>query len=124
MEYLRDQSQPRYLWIDALCINQDDDYERSAQVAIMGRIYQTARRVISWIGLSDPFFAPVEEMEYSSLFLQHVRFLRNHEPLQRYLENPNTWQPYDGYEDHQRDFDIGLYSIQLLLGERREQPQY
>jgi hypothetical protein len=122
--YLRDKSQARHLWIDALCINQNNDHERSAQVAMMGRIYKTAWRVISWIGLTDPLFNPVEEMEYACDFLQHVRFLKNHEPLQQCLENQITWKLCTDFEKHQGDFDHGLYSIQLLLGERREQPQY
>ncbi|KAN0102650.1 Heterokaryon incompatibility protein (HET) domain containing protein [Hyaloscypha variabilis] len=40
----------RTLWIDALCINQNDVNERSAQVSIMGSIYSTASRVLVWIG--------------------------------------------------------------------------
>ncbi|EPE34384.1 hypothetical protein GLAREA_10078 [Glarea lozoyensis ATCC 20868] len=124
LEYVRDKSQERYLWIDDLCINQNDDHERSAQVAMMGRIYKTARRGISWIGLADPLFDPVEHMEYACDFLQHVRFLITHEPLQQFLENQNAWKPYTDFRKHQEYFDDGLYSIQLLLGERREQPQY
>ncbi|KAK3366228.1 heterokaryon incompatibility protein-domain-containing protein, partial [Lasiosphaeria ovina] len=41
---------PRRLWIDAICINQDDIAERNAQVAIMQHIYHTAVDVIAWIG--------------------------------------------------------------------------
>ncbi|KZM23833.1 uncharacterized protein EKO05_0001071 [Ascochyta rabiei] len=40
-----------YLWIDALCINQTVNEERSHQVAIMGRIYSSASRVIVWLGV-------------------------------------------------------------------------
>ncbi|PVH81130.1 HET-domain-containing protein, partial [Cadophora sp. DSE1049] len=38
------------IWIDALCINQKDDVERSSQVSQMGRIYQRASCVIAWLG--------------------------------------------------------------------------
>jgi hypothetical protein len=38
------------LWIDALCINQDDMMERNHQVARMGDIYRNATRVIVWLG--------------------------------------------------------------------------
>lgn len=41
---------PRTLWADAVCINQDDVSERSSQVAMMGTIYATARRVLVWLG--------------------------------------------------------------------------
>ena len=38
------------LWIDALCINQDDTGERQEQVAIMGQVYAFAQEVIVWLG--------------------------------------------------------------------------
>lgn len=41
---------PRTLWVDALCINQDDLGEKGHQVANMGQIYRNARRVIVWLG--------------------------------------------------------------------------
>lgn len=42
-----------YLWIDALCINQEDLNERASQVAMMGIIYSQARQVIGFIGEAD-----------------------------------------------------------------------
>jgi hypothetical protein len=38
------------LWIDAICINQKNNAEKSAQVALMKGIYATAYRVIVWLG--------------------------------------------------------------------------
>lgn len=40
--YLRRDDKPRVLWIDAICINQDDVGERNDQVALMANIYQRA----------------------------------------------------------------------------------
>jgi hypothetical protein len=40
-----------YLWIDALCINQESVSERNAQVAIMRDIYKAAKRIVVWLGL-------------------------------------------------------------------------
>jgi hypothetical protein len=40
----------RYLWIDAICINQDNKTEKSLQVSMMGQIYSKARRVLVWLG--------------------------------------------------------------------------
>ncbi|KAH7325657.1 HET domain-containing protein [Stachybotrys elegans] len=39
-----------YVWIDSICINQDDLPERSSQVAIMGKIYQASIRTLVWLG--------------------------------------------------------------------------
>ncbi|KAL9608794.1 MAG: hypothetical protein Q9167_006381 [Letrouitia subvulpina] len=39
-----------FIWIDAICINQQDLAERSAQVAIMGDIYRTAKIAVIWLG--------------------------------------------------------------------------
>ncbi|KAF4535920.1 Heterokaryon incompatibility protein [Lasiodiplodia theobromae] len=47
---LRHPTQPRVLWIDAICINQNDVQERNEQVKLMGDIYRCARRVIVWLG--------------------------------------------------------------------------
>lgn len=39
-----------HLWIDAICINQSDLQERSAQVSIMKEIYHNAQLVYVWLG--------------------------------------------------------------------------
>lgn len=41
---------PRTLWVDALCINQDDLEEKGRQVAHMGHIYRNASCVVVWLG--------------------------------------------------------------------------
>lgn len=42
-----------YVWIDAICINQQHLAEKSAQVSIMGGIYRLSSRVLACIGPSD-----------------------------------------------------------------------
>lgn len=49
--HLRHKMRPRVIWIDALCINQDDDFEKAVQIQLMGRIYSTATQVVVWLGL-------------------------------------------------------------------------
>jgi hypothetical protein len=46
LRHLRDSQRPRILWIDAICINQNDLPERSAEVRRMGDIYSTAWGVL------------------------------------------------------------------------------
>ena len=50
LRHLRQRDQSRELWIDALCINQDDTVERADQVRRMGEIYREAGRVVVWLG--------------------------------------------------------------------------
>ena len=38
------------LWVDALCINQDDTAEKSVQVQRMWHIFHNARQVLAWLG--------------------------------------------------------------------------
>jgi len=40
----------RILWIDAICINQDEQGEKEQQVRCMAKIYAKASRVIVWLG--------------------------------------------------------------------------
>ncbi|KAF2085296.1 HET-domain-containing protein, partial [Saccharata proteae CBS 121410] len=42
--------QPLTLWIDALCIDQDDEIEKTEQVRQMEQIYRRANSVITWLG--------------------------------------------------------------------------
>jgi Heterokaryon incompatibility protein (HET) len=43
------EAQARYIWIDAICINQEDIEERNQQVSIMPEIYRKAERVLVWL---------------------------------------------------------------------------
>ena len=47
---LRKRKGKRLMWIDAVCINQCDNNERSEQVSMMSEIYVTARHVIAYTG--------------------------------------------------------------------------
>jgi hypothetical protein len=47
--------EPRYVWADAICIDQSNDVEKAAQVAIMSEIYQKAHQVIVYLG-EPPFW--------------------------------------------------------------------
>ena len=41
------------IWIDALCINQDNPGERQHQVLLMHKIYSCAKHVLVWLGASE-----------------------------------------------------------------------
>ncbi|KAK4449782.1 heterokaryon incompatibility protein-domain-containing protein [Podospora aff. communis PSN243] len=46
---LRDPTLPRFLWVDAVCINQEDNDEKTDQVQLMTWIYASARGVLVWL---------------------------------------------------------------------------
>jgi hypothetical protein len=66
LKYLRYVDQPRTLWVDAVCINQQDDVEKNTQVKLMGRIYSLASRVIAWLGPEG------HDSKHALLVLQHL----------------------------------------------------
>jgi hypothetical protein len=61
---LRDHACPRLLWIDAICINQDDKREKEHQIPLIAEIYAKAVRVIVWLGDAE---------DDSNEVLEHIR---------------------------------------------------
>ncbi|KAK2760563.1 hypothetical protein CKAH01_05249 [Colletotrichum kahawae] len=41
---------PRIIWADAVCINQQDNREKSSQIPLMADIYRRAESVLVWLG--------------------------------------------------------------------------
>jgi hypothetical protein len=54
LQHLRRDNEARCMWIDAVCINQDDLGERSRQVTQMEHIYQLAKTVVVFLGETWP----------------------------------------------------------------------
>lgn len=50
---LRLRKSSRYLWVDAVCINQLNDSEKAHHVRIMDKIYKSASNVLVWLGEDD-----------------------------------------------------------------------
>jgi hypothetical protein len=50
--YLRQQTRNILLWVDALCINQENPKEKEVQVSRIADIYIAARNVLIWLGES------------------------------------------------------------------------
>ncbi|KAF1991317.1 HET-domain-containing protein [Aulographum hederae CBS 113979] len=59
LRHLRKKASPRVLWIDAICIDQEENpasvEERNSQVALMGEIYKSAVRTIFWFGHGNDY---------------------------------------------------------------------
>jgi hypothetical protein len=63
LHYLRYKWLPRYLWIDAMCINQNDMVEKGRQVSQMGDIYRKSGRTLIWLGSSRLCPHPLSALE-------------------------------------------------------------
>ena len=66
LKHLRRTDSSRMIWVDALCINQEDIDERSHQVQIMGTIFGSASEVLIWLGRKTA------DSEYVMMILQHL----------------------------------------------------
>jgi hypothetical protein len=49
---LRDNYFERVIWVDAMCIDQQNPDEVKSQILLMARIYSQASRVLIWLGLA------------------------------------------------------------------------
>lgn len=54
LQYLRYENTARVLWIDAVCVDQQNVRERGHQVSRMADIYRVASPVIIWLGPGSP----------------------------------------------------------------------
>jgi hypothetical protein len=85
----RDHDGKRLIWIDAICINQEDDAERTQQVGIMGEIYRCASQVLVYLGEAD---------ENSKRVFDHVAQLQ--------FYNENSGKDTDFGEKLPKDFAL------------------
>ncbi|RYP06079.1 hypothetical protein DL764_003369 [Monosporascus ibericus] len=53
LRHIRLPSQPRNLWVDAICVNQRDNEERGHHVRLMRKIYPKAKQLLIWLGEGD-----------------------------------------------------------------------
>jgi hypothetical protein len=51
---LQHSSTPRVLWVDAVCIDQNNESEKQQQIQLMAEIYAKASHVIVWLGPGRP----------------------------------------------------------------------
>ncbi|PVH80534.1 HET-domain-containing protein [Cadophora sp. DSE1049] len=70
LEHIREDNSAVTLWIDAICINQEDDEEKSSQVKMMRKIYDTAEHTKSWLGpAADGTDGAMAELDHIGSFL-------------------------------------------------------
>jgi Heterokaryon incompatibility protein (HET) len=72
-----------YFWIDAICINQLDNKERSAQVNMMDKVYQKAEAVDVWLGKWTPDTGKV-----NGILLELLRVYEEYQNVEKYPLRP------------------------------------
>jgi Heterokaryon incompatibility protein (HET) len=50
LRQFRNPDKTRLLWVDAICINQQSNVEKSIQITLMGDIFRSAKTVLVWLG--------------------------------------------------------------------------
>jgi hypothetical protein len=88
MRHFRDRSDTRILWIDALCINQEDMDERNEQVKRMADIYVLANHVVAWLGEES------DDSGTAIAALQHIGQQLETTKSGRIIAAPNATEPY------------------------------
>lgn len=54
LQQLRSDRETQSFWIDAICIDQENDKEKELQIPLMRDIYSNARQVVLWLGEGTP----------------------------------------------------------------------
>ena len=123
----------RNLWIDAICLNQNDAMEKAHQVPDMGRIYEKARGVHIWLGpedkdtagifgfLNEVVFVPSLGSRYSEKQLLRVavkHLPQNSNPLAEFFLRPwffRRWVVQEAWLARQASstFYCGRHSVPL-----------
>ena len=76
LQHLRYEVEFRKLWFDALCIDQDNKYERGRQVRIMDQIYAKSSLALAWLGEADEDTDTALDAIEDICWAVKVRFMR------------------------------------------------
>jgi hypothetical protein len=76
------------LWVDAICINQENKEEKKIQVSKMVQIYNTAERVCIWLGAGD------ERSDKTMEFIRKILNLRELEDITKGERYTAQWNDF------------------------------
>lgn len=85
LRQLRSSDSHKFFWVDALCINQPDNDEKSSQIPVMWKIYNGAFNVCVWLGAHD------DESERAMNFIKEIVELDNLEHLVQDTDSSEKW---------------------------------
>jgi hypothetical protein len=67
LKHFRHSTRRRVLWVDAICINQEDKVEKNKQVSSMASIYRSAAYILMWVGEAN------NDARYAMQWLREVQ---------------------------------------------------
>jgi hypothetical protein len=99
------------VWIDAVCINQADPFEKTAQISLMGDIYSNASFVLAWLGNASPHLDTVVWMN-DCFFPSLMKCRHPDASLEAFFEyitkcnptDPAFWLAHTGLQPKERDW--------------------
>ncbi|KAI3326744.1 HET-domain-containing protein [Xylariaceae sp. AK1471] len=112
LRYLRRDDETRIMWIDAICINQDDMAERNEQVKRMTHIYRFAHQVVVWLGEES------DDSQHALTTLHSIGQQLAHTKGGRVIAAPNATQPHMWRNDFPVSFDQRTWQALIKLLER------
>ncbi|ORY11122.1 heterokaryon incompatibility protein-domain-containing protein [Clohesyomyces aquaticus] len=139
----------KYLWIDALSLNQADDVEKSHQVQLMGEIYQQAKKVLFWMGEENgqPISALFNYLNFMAKEFPRwmdksyndwqAQFMEQYPgALHNYLSRPWFWRRWIVQEailgvdstilcgEHKMDWKVFRFAVQRILSIKDYLPEH
>ncbi|KAL5600603.1 hypothetical protein FOVSG1_008415 [Fusarium oxysporum f. sp. vasinfectum] len=78
---------PTLLWVDAICINQDDLDERAQQVTLMQEIYSRASSVLVWLGRATEQTVPAFRLLLGLANISHSSLDVGHDYIAHVIRN-------------------------------------
>lgn len=85
LQHLRKPDKDIYLWVDAICINQENREEKSEQIARLAEVYSRAASVAIWLGNGD------DSSKRAMAFAKQVVNMNELEDLVKDKSHMNDW---------------------------------
>ena len=109
LPYLRYREKRRVLWIDAICVDQQNLEERGHQVQRMGDVYSLAERVIVWLGLADTTSGHAIQLLRTIASKVEVDWITA--TIKPVLQDDAQWADVTNARSHSRQDRFAVYSL-------------
>ena len=101
----------RPLWIDAICLNQNDNAEKAVQVPLMAEVYKKASRTIVWLG--EPDEGTFDTLIFMKTVMKYAESNDDIEDIGQNGLHPQQWADLSRYL--QRSWFQRLWVLQEVL---------